>query len=756
MLVRAVMWLTVVLTLAGPIAAQAQVPLDYTDANTIERADPDKPADVRMGEEAAARVAEVACAARDPAGCAALGKAYFHGEGKPQNRPAAEVVLRRACDAADAEGCLWLGTLFWSVGKPEPAEAAIAAFQRGCRLGSLEACTGAADAIESGTSDRPGDTVAATQLRRNACAKGGASACRALAMSLIHSDDPAPRDEGLGLLERQCRDGDGEACSLALSPLRQTIPPRTALAREMTDLGCRAGVPYLCREFGDILFAEASGPPEARTAALALFDRACTLSSMFCSLPEQIRARPALADNCGRGVQADCIALGQIYSSDPNSPLHSPAEAVKLLGTACETGEIGACSAAVAVISNTDARVGPDQAAQIVLWHEIGCAGGSTFDCTALARILLTGDPFPSDRTHGYALLAKVCEDGQAEACGTLDKIAAEDPDAPLFVADSRFSPPLSDSEAELREREEREKNTAEIAALRARSCTRTSVTIDGVVYDDRICTSVVRVTRGFSARAGQAPWQALLWRPERMNGRILTANERVECGGALIREGWILTAAHCVIDAKRRPLLTAGHQFRLGVLDAREPDGFSYGIRRVFAHPRYHEASRTFDIALVELETRRRLRIGTPHMVRAILTEGTTSSQRMPKAGAPVYVFGWGHTAFQGNTSTRLKGAKLALEDAAQCESRNDLRGFLRGSILCAKAADRSQACDGDSGGPLVSYEGRPTVIGVVSAGTECGRSGIATRYTRVAKVQGWINDVLAGRATPITAARQ
>jgi secreted trypsin-like serine protease len=42
--------------------------------------------------------------------------------------------------------------------------------------------------------------------------------------------------------------------------------------------------------------------------------------------------------------------------------------------------------------------------------------------------------------------------------------------------------------------------------------------------------------------------------------------------------------------------------------------------------------------------------------------------------------------------------------------------------------------------------------VIGVVSAGIECGRTGVATRYTRVAKAQAWINDVLAGQAAPIS----
>lgn len=735
------------LTLMAPAAAQVPIPYAYDEQphGDLKPAPHDKPAARVAAEQAAADSAGTACDTGDLAGCAALGRAFMLGEGRPQNRPVAELLLRQACDGAEAAGCLALGQLFRSTGEPEVLAAGTLALGRACRLGNLDACAAEAEARDKGNNRADGDRQAANALRRTACDRGSTSACLALGSALAESDDPAPRAEGLRLLERLCRAGEGQACGRIAGPLQRENPPRTALAQEMIALGCKAGTPYLCNDLGALLFEQASGPPETRTAALAALDRACALNDVFCGTPATIRAHPALVAGCEGGAQADCLALGRLYASE-NSLLHAPAEAVRLLGGACEAGAAAACRPTAEALGPSS----PEQIAQAMHWLDLGCTGGVDDDCQTLGKDLLTGEYFEPDKARGYALLALACERGGIKSCETFDQYAMDDPDAPLVPADARFGPPVSPEEEAERERLERE---AEEAA-EARRCRTSEVLFRGVIYRDTICElRVVAITGGRLARAGEAPWQALLWRPERMHGRALAFGERVECGGALIREGWILTAAHCVIDKKRRPLLTAEHRFRLGVLDARAPDGLSFSIRRVYAHPRYHEGSRTFDIALVELETRRRLRVGTPHTIKPIAFEGTTISQRAPQAGAPVYVFGWGHTAFEGQASARLKTAKLALEDGAQCESRNRLTGYLLGSLLCARSADRSQACDGDSGGPLVSYQGRPTVIGVVSAGTECGRTDVPTRYTRVSKMMDWINDVLAGRVAPIAA---
>lgn len=748
---RLIAVLALALGLAGalPATTQAQIPQAYPTAKggipVVRR---DKPAEQRAAEEIDATTAEAACNAGDLAGCAALGRAYMFGEGRPQNRPVAELLLRQACDGAEGAGCLGLGVLLRSLSENALRAEGTLALGRGCRLGDLEACAEEADALESGISGLDGDSAAALALRRAACEKGGASACRALGSQLTRSDDPAPRGEGLGLLERLCRVGDGEACGLAVSRLREETPPRTALARELTDHGCRAGIPYLCTELGDMVFAEASGPPESRTAALALFDRACMLDSYFCTLPAKIRARPALAEACERGVQADCVTLGRLYGQDSTSVLFTPDEAKRLLGNACEGGVIEACGAAAKMLLGENLPESPESAAQMARWFDTSCAGGINADCTTLARLLLEGNAMPPDRPRGYALLTLACERGDEDNCEIFQQYARDDPEAPLLAADDRYSPPLTAEEEAERGRREEEERARQRAADRERNCRSSEVAFRGTVYADTICDSVQRVLRGYRVKPGAAPWQALLWRPERMAGRSLSAAERVECGGALIREGWILTAAHCVVDAKGKALIGPDHRIRLGVYNPRENEGISYPILRAIPHSQYHEKSRAFDIALIQFKPGAGERSDAITPIARIQLDPKPLGQRPIRGGMPVYTFGWGREAVNGQSSDHLKGAKMQLEDPGACAKRTKFRGaLLQDALLCASAPDRSQACNGDSGGPLVTYaDGRPTVIGVVSAGDQCGATGIPSRYTRVAKVRDWIADVLAG----------
>ena len=107
----------------------------------------------------------------------------------------------------------------------------------------------------------------------------------------------------------------------------------------------------------------------------------------------------------------------------------------------------------------------------------------------------------------------------------------------------------------------------------------------------------------------------------------------------------------------------------------------------------------------------------------------------------------GWGTTAEGGQASDVLKETKqtiLANTDE-KCVRGSNQRGSVKNTKMCGYRYG-TDSCQGDSGGPLVVEEnGRFVVVGVVSYGIGCARSGYAGVYARVTNYLDWINSNIA-----------
>ncbi|ROL40840.1 Mast cell protease 8 [Anabarilius grahami] len=187
------------------------------------------------------------------------------------------------------------------------------------------------------------------------------------------------------------------------------------------------------------------------------------------------------------------------------------------------------------------------------------------------------------------------------------------------------------------------------------------------------------------------------------------TISEQV-CGGFLVREDFVMTAAHC----GRSPVVY------LGVNDTSLlPDG-------VAVHPTPHPKfimRPGYDIMLLKLKT------------PATLNK-TVNTITLPKTGdgeisKNCMVMGWGALDYQCDSlSSVLKEANVTLLDSKNCGTTDTL--CTEGKIGPAK---------GDSGGPLVCGG---VAQGIVSFYTQEFNGEYCTRYTHISKYLQWIHDVM------------
>jgi trypsin len=229
------------------------------------------------------------------------------------------------------------------------------------------------------------------------------------------------------------------------------------------------------------------------------------------------------------------------------------------------------------------------------------------------------------------------------------------------------------------------------------------------------------RIVGGEHTKIEKHPWQV-----------ALQARGQFFCGGSIIAERWILTAAHCFEHSQR----IGNWRAKAGATNYVK-DNVWAPIVRIVIHPKYDASTYENDIALVKLDTKAAGKV----IPRA------EASMSVP-VGEPLEVTGWGAITEDGEGSKVLQKVEVPYADTSACNAREAYNGRIRAGMLCAGyPAGGKDACQGDSGGPLVWYsqsEG-PFLVGVVSWGEGCARELKYGVYTRVSAYNDWIDETIA-----------
>ena len=238
-------------------------------------------------------------------------------------------------------------------------------------------------------------------------------------------------------------------------------------------------------------------------------------------------------------------------------------------------------------------------------------------------------------------------------------------------------------------------------------------------------------------AEIGDVPWQA---------GLVFNGKLQPWCGGTLISDQYVLTAAHCVKGRSTHPL---SYQVILGDNNWRtrqEVDEIRHTITKVLIHPRFEEtAPFDFDFAILKLS--QPIDFNRQLLVRPACLPSVLDDDAL--VGMVGTASGWGvvDPSKPSKQANKLQKVNVKIMGERECQYKYPTYpSIITPSMFCA-SADSADSCYGDSGGPFTVLHNNASVLeGVISWGKSCAKSKWPGVYARVRKVVDWIKNIIKG----------
>ncbi|CAM9735340.1 unnamed protein product [Rangifer tarandus platyrhynchus] len=220
----------------------------------------------------------------------------------------------------------------------------------------------------------------------------------------------------------------------------------------------------------------------------------------------------------------------------------------------------------------------------------------------------------------------------------------------------------------------------------------------------------------GHEAKPHSRPYMAYL--------QYQIQDDKMKCGGFLVRQDFVLTAAHC--NGSSMSITLGAHNIK-----QRERTQQVFRVRRAIPHPDYNPKDHSNDIMLLKLERKAK-------QTSAVKPLSLPRAMARVKPGQVCSVAGWGRNSMTTYPET-LQEVKLIVQEDRKCESHLGNYYNHTTQLCVGDPKTKKTSFQGDSGGPLI--------CGNVAQGIACyGRKDGSTprAYTKLSSFLPWIKKTM------------